>query len=398
VIVANQSDAICTTRVGTANADLVMGCDPIVTAGRETTERMQAGRTHVVLNSYGSPTAAFVRNGQWQNPAEQCLATVAQAVAAHDLGTFDAERLATQLLGDSIYVNPMVLGFAWQRGWVPLRRESIARAMELNGVAVQRNLQAFEMGRWAAHDAQRLQSALAPAQVVQFHAQPTLDQLVQDRVQRLTRYQNGAYAAQYAQWVQQVQQAEQALPNTQGRRLRIAEAVARNLYKLMAYKDEYEVARLHSESDFVQRLQKQFEGPVKLQFHLAPPLLGRTDAQGRPRKQAFGPWMLSAFKLLARLKGLRGTPLNVFGYTHERRTERALIDQYTQTLQRVVHALQAQPEAHTLELAFKLAQLPEGIKGFGHVKARNLQAVQAQWAELIKQWDEATANARTQAQ
>ena len=398
VLVANDPQAICTTRVGTASADLIFGCDPIVTAGRETTDRMHAGRTHVVLNTHVVPTAAFVRNGQWQNPAEQCLATVAQAVAANDLATFDAERLATQLLGDSIYVNPMVLGFAWQRGWVPLRRESIFRAMELNAVAVARNQQAFEIGRWAAHDLQRLQNALAPSQVVQFHAQPTLEQLVQDRVQRLTRYQNAAYAAQYSQWVQQMQQAEQALPSSQGRRLRITEAVARNLYKLMAYKDEYEVARLHSQSDFVQRLQQQFEGPVKLQFHLAPPLWAPADAQGRPRKQPYGPWMLSVFKLLSRLKGLRGTPLDVFGYTDERRTERALIAQYQQTLQQLLGVLQAQPSAAQLEVAHKLAQLPDGIKGFGHVKARNLQAVQGQWAQLQSQLTEAKNQAKTEAQ
>jgi indolepyruvate ferredoxin oxidoreductase len=181
--------------------------------------------------------------------------------------------------------------------------------------------------------------------------------------------------------------------------LRITEAVARNLYKLMAYKDEYEVARLHSQSDFVQRLQQQFEGPVKLQFHLAPPLLARTDDQGRLRKQAYGPWMLSVFKLLSRLKGLRGTPLDVFGYTHERRSERALIAQYIQTVQRLVLLLNAQPSAHKLDVAFQLAQLPEGIKGFGHVKARNLQAVQKQWAELLMQLDDARpAEVRTAAQ
>jgi indolepyruvate ferredoxin oxidoreductase len=260
--------------------------------------------------------------------------------------------------------------------------------MELNAVAVERNQQAFEIGRWAAYDLPRLQSALAPAQVVQFHTQPTLEQLVQDRLQRLTHYQNAAYAGQYVQWVERVQQAEQALPSSQGRRLRMTEAVARNLYKLMAYKDEYEVARLHSQSGFVQRLQQQFEGPVKLQFHLAPPLLARADAQGQPRKQVYGPWMLSAFKLLTQLKSLRGTPLDVFGYTHERRTERALIAQYQQSMQQVVRVLQAQPTAAQLDLAYKLVQLPEGIKGFGHVKARNLQAVQAQWAQLQTQLTE----------
>ncbi|MEY3953343.1 MAG: hypothetical protein RLZZ397_223, partial [Pseudomonadota bacterium] len=364
---------IRTTRVGMAAADLIIGCDPIVSASKETTLRMREGRTHVALNSNSTPTAAFVKNGNWQNPAEACVAAITEQVGVQGISSFDADTLAKQLMGDTIYVNPMILGFAWQKGWVPLRRESLMRAIELNDVQVSNNLAAFEWGRHAAHQLQVLMQRLQPAQVIQFKKRDSLDDLINDRVSRLTDYQNAAYAARYQAFVQRVQQAEAPLGKTV-----LSETVARYLYKLMAYKDEYEVARLHTQSDFLTRIQNSFEGDFKVHYHLAPPLLAKRNDKGEGIKQKFGPSMLLVFKLLARLKGLRGTAWDILGRTEERRTERALIVEYMQYVNDCLDTLSIDNHAHAL----RVAQVPENIKGFGHVKARNIQAARALWQSL----------------
>ncbi len=377
VLMAHDQDAIRTTRVSLASADLILGCDPIVTAGKETLQRMRAGRTHVALNAHSAPTAAFVKNTDWQNPADQCVAEIAQAVGADGLGLFDANRVAVQTLGDSIFVNPMILGYAWQKGWVPLGYEALMRAMELNDVAVALNQAAFAWGRQCAHDWAAVQAALAPAQVVQFHKPQGVDEVIERRAAFLTNYQNAAYAASYLSTLERVRAAEAALHKTS-----LTEAVARNLFKLMAYKDEYEVARLHTDKTFLQRIEKTFEGEYTLNYHLAPPLIAKANAKGELQKQKFGPAMLSAFKVLKHLKVLRGTPLDIFGYSEERRTERALIGEYRATLDTVLQGLT--PENHPL--ALELARVPEQIKGFGHVKARNLSAVRSKWDSLLVQW------------
>ncbi len=373
VLVANRQDEIRTTRVSMASADLIIGCDPIVSASKETTLRMRQGRTHVALNSNSTPTAAFVKNGNWQNPAEACVAAITEQVGMQGVSSFDADTLAKQLMGDTIYVNPMILGFAWQKGWVPLRLESLVRAIELNDVQVSNNLAAFEWGRHAAHQLSVLMQRLQPAQVIQFKKRETLEDLINDRVRRLTDYQNTAYAARYQAFVQRVQQAEAPLGKTV-----LSETVARQLYKLMAYKDEYEVARLHTQTDFLSRIQNSFEGDFKVHYHLAPPLLAKRNAKGEGIKQKFGPSMLLAFKLLARMKGLRGTALDLLGRTEERRTERALIGEYMQHIEDGIDNLNNDTHAHAL----RVAQVPENIKGFGHVKERNIQAARALWKSL----------------
>ena len=377
VLMAHDQDAIRTTRVSLASADLILGCDPIVTAGKETLQRMRAGRTHVALNAHSAPTAAFVKNTDWQNPADQCVAEIAQAVGAEGLGLFDANRVAVQTLGDSIFVNPMILGYAWQKGWVPLGYEALMRAMELNDVAVALNQAAFAWGRQCAHDWAAVQAALAPAQTVQFHKPVGVDDVVARRVAFLTDYQNAAYAASYRSLVERVRAAEVALHKTS-----LTEAVARNLFKLMAYKDEYEVARLHTDAAFLQKINGMFEGDYTLNYHLAPPLIAKTNAKGELQKQKFGPAMLSGFKVLKHLKGLRGSPLDIFGYSEERRTERALIGEYRATVDAVLEGLTSDNHA----LALELARMPEQIKGFGHVKARNLAAARSKWDGLMTQW------------
>ncbi|MGA0572143.1 indolepyruvate ferredoxin oxidoreductase family protein [Variovorax sp. VNK109] len=377
VLIAHSQDDIRTTRVSMAAADLILGCDPIVTAGKETVLRMLQGRTHVALNSHSTPTAAFVRNTEWQNPQDACVASISQAVGSESLGLFDAEAAATRLMGDSIYVNPMILGYAWQRGWIPLALASLHRAIELNAVAVENNKTAFEWGRRAAHDWAGVQKLMAPAQVIEFRTRETVESLVARRVEFLTGYQNAAYAKRYAAFVARVQQAEAPLGKTA-----LAESVARYLFKLMAYKDEYEVARLQSDKSFLARVHGMFEGDFKLNYHLAPPLLARRNAKGELQKSKFGPFMLQGFRVLAGLKGLRGTALDVFGYTEERRTERALIGEYEAAVEEVLRSLDAENHA----LAVEIARLPEQIKGYGHVKERNLAAARQRWQDLMARW------------
>ena len=377
VLIADDQEAIRTTRVSMAAADLIIGCDPIVSAGKETLQRMLQGRTHVALNAYSTPTAAFVKNANWQNPAEQCAADIANAVGLEGLSAFDANRVSTQVLGDTIYINPMLLGFAWQKGWVPLGHEALMRAIELNDVAVAQNIAAFEWGRHCAHHWNVVDALLAPAQVIQFHKPQGVDALVAKRVAFLTDYQNASYAKRYSDIVLRVKAAEAAFHKTS-----LSEAVARNLFKLMAYKDEYEVARLHTNTAFLQKIGDMFEGDYTVNYHLAPPIISKTNEKGELQKQKFGPLMLTGFKLLKHFKVLRGTPLDIFGNTEEREMERALIGEYVASIEEVLAKLNADNHA----LALEIANLPDAVKGFGHVKARNVVAVRSKWDGLMEKW------------
>ena len=385
VLIGQTQEAIRTTRVGMACADLVIGCDPIVTAGKETSLRLRAGRSHVALNSHSAPTAAFVKNANWNNPGDACLAAIAQALEDPTaLGTVDADAIATQLLGDSIYTNPVLLGFAWQKGWIPLGLASLLQAMELNAVAVDKNVAAFHWGRVAAHDSAALARALQPAQAVQWlrpekETPQALDALVAKRVEFLSAYQNAAYAASYADLVQQLGRAEEILKPSQRS---LSFAVARNLFKLMAYKDEYEVARLHCDLQFRQRIGAMFEGNYQLHYHLAPPLFAKKNDKGQLQKQKMGAWMGWAFRILAPLKFLRGTALDPFGYTTERKEERTLVREYRAAVQ----AMLTQLSADNFDDALAFANLPEGIRGFGHVKARHLAQVRPQWEAGAARW------------
>ncbi|MET0311523.1 MAG: DUF6537 domain-containing protein, partial [Burkholderiaceae bacterium] len=296
------------------------------------------------------------------------------AVGPDGVGSFDADTAAVKLMGDSIYANPMLLGFAWQKGWIPLGLEAMLRAMELNAVAVENNKAAFEWGRRAAHDRASVEKLYAPAQVIEFRKRETVESLVARRAEFLAAYQNEAYAQTYRDFVQKVQAAETPLGKTA-----LTESVARYLFKFMAYKDEYEVARLHTDKAFLERVGGMFEGDFKLNYHLAPPLLAKKNAKGELRKSKFGPLMLTGFRLLAPLKVLRGTAFDVFGRTHERRTERALIGEYRAAIEEVLGRL----DAGNHELAVEIARIPEQVKGFGHVKERHLAAAREKWADLM---------------
>ncbi len=380
LIGATQAD-IRTTRVAAASADLVIGCDPIVAANKETWQRLRDGRTHVALNSSATPTAAFVHNPDWLNPAQACVDTLVNHLGQDAIGVIDAESIATRLLGDSLYTNPLMLGYAWQKGWIPLGQAALMRAIELNAVAVEQNKAAFEWGRRAAHDPQAVLAACGlgqpAAQVIQFKKRESLDDLVARRVEFLTGYQNAAYAQEYSRFVERVRAAEAPLGKST-----LSEAVARNLFKLMAYKDEYEVARLHTDTSFHAKIAAQFEGDFSLKVHLAPPMLAKKNERGELIKRPYGPFMFTAFRWLAKFKGLRGTALDLFGRTEERRMERALIAQYRTDIDTVLGGLGAERHA----LALEIARVPEQIKGFGHVKERNAKAASARREALWVRW------------
>ncbi|TDS82524.1 indolepyruvate ferredoxin oxidoreductase family protein [Comamonas sp. JUb58] len=376
--IANSPNAIYTTKVDTAKADLVIGCDPIVAANKTTLAAMQQGRTFVALNTHGAPTAAFVHNPNWQFPEAGCESAILAAVGQEGVGMFDAEHIATQALGDSIYTNPLILGYAWQKGRVPLSHAALMRAMELNGVQVDNNKAAFEWGRQCAAHLPQVQAMFAAQQVIQLVKKPSLQELVAKRVAFLTDYQDSAYAADYQAFVDKVHAAEAKL----GSSTRLSQAVARYLFKLMAYKDEYEVARLHTTAEFIEKIASMFEGDYKIVHHLAPPTTAKRNDKGELVKKAYGGWMRKAFGVMAGLKGLRGGALDIFGRTEERRTERALIQEYRACIEELLQGLSAE----RLALAVEIASIPEDIRGYGHVKERHLAAARTKWQQLMARW------------
>jgi indolepyruvate ferredoxin oxidoreductase len=291
----------------------------------------------------------------------------------------DATRIATALMGDSIATNLFMLGYALQKGLVPVSSEAINKAIELNGTAVKMNQAAFLWGRRAAVDLAAIERLITPKPDVAATTDisRTLEEIVARRVDFLTGYQNAAYADKYRILVERVKQAESS--RTKGL-TGLSEAVARYYFKLLAYKDEYEVARLYADPAFMQKIKSQFEGDYRLHFHLAPPLLAKRDpGTGELRKAEYGAWVFTAFKLLAKLRGLRGTAFDIFGYTQERRMERELIVEYEATIGELVGKLNGDNHA----LAVKIASLPEDIRGYGHVKERNLRVAKTKQADLL---------------
>jgi indolepyruvate ferredoxin oxidoreductase len=392
VRLADHPDDIYSTRVGTGDADLVIGCDAIVSANRDALSRMGEGRTYAAINSTRTPTAAFVKNPDWQFPDAAAEQDIRAACGSDRVEFIDAGRIATALMGDAIATNMFMLGYAWQKGWVPLQEASLMRAIELNALQVAFNKQAFVWGRTAACDLagleQRTRLSDTPAQVIEFKRAANLDELIKRRVAVLTSYQDAAYAEQYRGFVEQVQAAEAQLPHAESGRTasRLSMAVATYLFKLMAYKDEYEVARLYTDGAFKAKIAGMFEGDYKLKFHLAPPLLAKHDAHGHLIKQEFGPWMMRAFGVLAKLKFLRGSALDIFGYTAERKEERGLIVHYKE----IIASLLPQLTADNLAAAVAIASIPEEIRGYGHVKERHLVAARAKEAQLLDQFNHPT--------
>lgn len=379
VRVAASPSALNQVRIDLQQADAVFACDLVVAAMPDSLSVMKRGRTQVVANEREIPTAEFTRDRDASINKEGLLEKLASAAGSANVAQLDAQEIAARFLGDPIGGNILLMGYAWQKGLVPAGLEALMRAIELNGVAIDMNKRAFMLGRLAAADKDALSRLARPQQqVIQFAAPKSLPELVAFRVEWLTKYQNAAYARVYADAVASVEQREVALEG-EGSKRALSKAVARNLFKLMAYKDEYEVARLHADPAFREQIAAQFEGDYKLDFHLAPPLLARKKPGSYvPAKIAFGGWMLKGFSGLARLKGLRGTPLDIFGYTEERRRERALRDRYLAFTGEVSVGLTPNNKA----TALKLAQLPEQVRGYGHVKLAAMTQADAAWQHL----------------
>ncbi|AVR96458.1 indolepyruvate ferredoxin oxidoreductase family protein [Pseudoduganella armeniaca] len=371
VRLAASPRALHQVRIDLRQADAVLACDAVVAAMPDALAMMEAGHTQVIANEREIPTATFTRNPDASNDMGGLFAQLRRAAGEANVHALDAQELASRLLGEPIAGNMLMLGYAWQKGLVPVSLAALLRAVELNGVAVAMNKQALLLGRLASADMVQLEALAGNrGKVVQFAAPASLEELIAQRLPRLVAYQDAAYAQRYLAAVRKVEQRERAVDGADSK-TPLTKAVARALFKLMAYKDEYEVARLHSDAAFRAKLDSQFGGDFKLQFHLAPPLLARRKpGSDVPAKIAVGQWILPAFRLLAPMKRLRGTPFDPFGWTAERRHERAQRDEYFALLDELCAGLTAENKGTWL----KLAQLPERIRGFGHVKARNAQA------------------------
>jgi len=377
VRLAPHPEDLHAVRIAAGGADLLLGCDIVVAASPQALSRVENGVTRAVINSYLAPTAAFVVNPDID--FESLAMQRALKSAAGDTGTefIDGTGLATALMGDSIATNLFMLGYAFQQGLVPLSLAAIEKAIELNGVAVEINKRTFAWGRLAAHDRAKVEAITRPAMHAEAPTQQSLAELVERRAAFLADYQDAAYARRYRDVVALVDAAEKS--RARGR-TGLAEAVARGLFKLMAYKDEYEVARLYTSGEFRRNLKQQFEGDYTLQFHLAPPLLAPRDKRtGELQKRAYGPWVFRAFGVLARLRRLRGTVFDIFGRTEERRMERRLIGEYEAVIRELATALG--PDNHGI--AVELARIPELMRGYGHIKERNVIKAKEREAALL---------------
>jgi indolepyruvate ferredoxin oxidoreductase len=438
--IAREPSEIHAVRIAAGEADLVLGCDMVVVNDYWALSKIRAKRSNVVLNTYEAMPGTFTTQPDMQFPAGKIIDAVRTALDGDEPALVDATQLGTALLGDTIAANLFMLGYAWQKGWVPVSLDSLMRAIELNGAAIEMNKTAFNWGRMGAHDiiAVRRAAGLGPvglpsgaiplnlpmrsttypllpsgegtsgasisgareassqtplptAEGLMAEAlddlaiSGSLDEQIARRVEFLTGYQNAAYAAKYKSLVDKVRSVEQQKTPAF---TSLTQAVARYAFKLMAYKDEYEVARLYTSGDFEKKIRETFEGDYRIHFHLAPPLLARKDADGHLRKAEYGPWVFKAFRVLARLKGLRGGLLDIFGYSAERKMERRLITRYFSQIDELLRGLDNTNHA----LAVDIASIPEHIRGYGHVKERfHAEAMQRQDA-LLQAWREPVAD------
>ena len=370
---------LAASRIGLGETDLLLGCDLLVGGGGESLKTLEAGRARAVVNSHLVPTAEFQQKPDMDFKAAGFQRGITRAVGEAAATFVDATTAARRLFGDSIAANMFLTGYAWQLGLLPVSGAAILRAIEMNGVAAAMNTAAFTAGRAAAHDPHRI-AALTDERPPPAETTDPLAALVRPRVEFLAAYQDSRYAEVYRAFIEKVGQAEHERATAE---TALSLTVARNLFKLMAYKDEYEVARLHSDGSLQRKLEAAFEGDYRLAFNLAPPLFARKDkATGEPRKMRLGPWMMQVFQILAALKGLRGTPLDPFGLTAERRIERELAARYRTNVERLIAELT--PQNHSL--AVEIAAVPEKIRGYGHIKQRHLAAAMEAERGLWAQW------------
>ncbi|MBQ0823975.1 indolepyruvate ferredoxin oxidoreductase family protein [Microvirga sp. HBU67558] len=380
VRLANRQDDIHAIRVSAESAHLVLGCDLVVTGTKKVLASVKEGQTALVVNTAEVMPGEFTRNADFSLPTERLKRAIKSAAGQEGVSFVDATAIATALLGNAIAANMFMLGYAYQTGRIPLSGAAIEKAIALNGEAVKMNLSAFTWGRRAAAEPELIAAMMSElkAPTESRKLSETLDEVIERRVAFLTAYQSGRYAGRYRVLVERARAAEErAVPGSTA----LTDAVARSLFKLMAYKDEYEVARLYTNGHFEKQVASTFEGEnLAYEFHMAPPILAKKDpVTGLPRKMSFGPWMLKAMGALARFRALRGTPLDVFGYTHERRTERQLIREFEGRIEEITAKLDAGNHA----VAIALAGIPQKIRGFGHVKERNLTAARAEEADLL---------------
>ena len=373
----HTADVTC-SRIVTGTADLVLAADEVVAASKETITLCDSGRTVGVINSHLIPTADFILNRDFSFQSRK-VNSVLETALRKDSSFFDFTKPAEALLGDSIATNIMMLGYAYQKGLLPLSAEAIEKAIEVNGVSVKMNKEAFRLGRLAVADPSRLQTmmegqdeAAAPKTLDEM----SLDEIIEHRSALLKDYQNKRLAKRYRKLVDQVRDAardggyDEAIPR----------AVAINYAKLLAYKDEYEVARLFTDGRFEQQLRDQFEGDYKISFNLAPPMVAKEkDALGRPKKRVYGPRMMTGFRWLARMRFLRGTPFDIFGYSADRKLERELIADY----EKDVAAVLGQLSSANADIAVELLSLPDRIRGYGPVKEKAASDAEARHAQLV---------------
>ena len=378
VKLARRPEDIHAIRVGAGEADLILGGDLVVSGARQALAAMRGGDAGVVVNTAEVFPGDFTRKPDFDLSAERVKQSI-QSRCDGKARFVDANAAAASLFGAAIGANMFLVGYAYQCGYLPLSAAALRRAITLNGEATAMNLAAFDWGRAAAADPSCLAPYLEPEATRKADDQ-SLAAIVARRVEFLAAYQNAAYAARYRTSVERIARAErERAPGSEA----LAQTVARNLFKLMALKDEYEVARLYADGAFADELRRAFDGDLKLTFHLAPPLLARKDrVTGEAKKMSFGPWMMKAFRILAAMRGLRGTPLDVFGYAAERRAERALIEDY----EALCRDLAAGLTPDNFATALALAALPEKIRGFGHVKARAMAAASAERRRLMEDW------------
>jgi indolepyruvate ferredoxin oxidoreductase len=380
--ISNNPDDIHAVRLASGGARLILGCDLVVAADAGTMSKIESGNTYAVINRHEAITGDFTHSPDMKFPGNRLEKIIDQATDPAHSDFIEATSLASALLGDTIAVNLFMLGYAWQKGLIPVSAEALERAIELNGVAIDANKRAFLWGRRAAHDLAAVTQLALPASAIKNDkvSSTTIEDMVARRARFLTEYQNASYSRRYSELVARVQAAEgQSVPG--GGELTFS--IARAYFKLLSYKDEYEVARLFTNGAFSEQLERTFEGDIKLRFHLAPPIISRRDPEtGEMKKREFGPWMLPVFRMLARLKSLRGTPLDIFGYSDERRIERQLITEYETVVDTLLEGLNRSNHS----IAVEIAGLPEQARGYGHVKLRNLQTAKLREAELLKEY------------
>ncbi|HMF05520.1 MAG TPA: indolepyruvate ferredoxin oxidoreductase family protein, partial [Methylocella sp.] len=380
VKIGAKPEDIHAIRVAAGEADLVLGCDLVVSASKKVLAAVRKGETGVVVNTAEIFPGDFTHNPDFSLHSRQIKRAILHA-SGDGVHFVDATGVAAVLLGNSIAANMFMLGYAWQKGLVPLDDTSLLRAIALNGEAVDMNQAAFLWGRRDAVDAAAVEAIAAPLRgAATVHTlSRSLDEMIETRVSYLTAYHNKAYAERYLSLVKRVEEVERARAPGSGD---LTKAVARYYFKLLAIKDEYEVARLYSDGSFAKQLAAAFEGEPHLKFHLAPPILGRKNAQGEPMKSSFGPWMMGVFRVLASLKWLRGTVFDIFGYTNDRRLEQKLIRDY----ENLTYEILANLTQENYAVAVALASLPEKIRGFGHVKLRHMLTAKAEEQALLQQF------------